>query len=137
MGTVAENPAVGDAEALPTIEERRALIERVAASEQFSRSARLRDFLLYVGKQSLKEGCPEIHEHEIGARVFGRPVSYDRSADNIVRVNATELRKRIESYFETIGADEPLIFEIPRGAYRLVFRRRMSEQSEIGTPAQS
>ncbi|MGA3102664.1 MAG: hypothetical protein ABSD61_12445 [Terracidiphilus sp.] len=128
---------MGDAEALPTIEERRALIERVAASEQFSRSARLRDFLLYVGKQSLKEGCPEIHEHEIGARVFGRPVSYDRSADNIVRVNATELRKRIESYFETIGADEPLIFEIPRGAYRLVFRRRMSEQSEIGTPAQS
>ena len=137
MGTVAENPAVGDAEALPTIEERRALIERVAASEQFSRSARLRDFLLYVGKQSLKEGCPEIHEHEIGARVFGRPVSYDRSADNIVRVNATELRKRIESYFETIGADEPLIFEIPRGAYRLVYRRRRSEQSEIGTPAQS
>jgi hypothetical protein len=95
MGTVVENPAVGDAEALPTLEERRALIERVAASEQFSRSTRLRDFLLYVGKQSLKEGCPEIHEQEIGARVFGRPASYDRSADNIVRVNATELRKRI------------------------------------------
>jgi hypothetical protein len=128
MGTVAENPAVGDTAALPTIEERRALIERVASSEQFSRSARLRDFLLYVGKQSLKEGCPEIHEQEIGAKVFGRPVSYDRSADNIVRVNATELRKRIESYFESNGANEPLIFEIPRGAYRLVFRRRPAEK---------
>jgi hypothetical protein len=136
MGTVAENPAVGDTEALPRIEERRALIERVAASEQFSRSARLRDFLLYVGKQSFKEGCPEIHEHEIGARVFGRPASYDRSADNIVRVNATELRKRIESYFETTGAHEPFIFEIPRGGYRLVFRRRPAAQPEIETPAQ-
>ena len=136
MGTVAENPAVGNTEALPTIEERRALIERVAASEQFSRSARLRDFLLYVGKQSLKEGCPEIHEQEIGARVFGRPASYDRSADNIVRVNATELRKRIESYFESTGANEPLIFEIPRGGYRLVFRRRHAEQPEIEAPAQ-
>jgi hypothetical protein len=131
MGTLAENPAVGNTEALPTIEERRALIERVAASEQFSRSARLRDFLLYVGKQSLKEGCPEIHEQEIGARVFGRPTSYDRSADNIVRVNATELRKRIESYFESDGANEPLIFEIPRGAYRLVFRHRLAESPEI------
>jgi hypothetical protein len=128
MGTVAENPAVGDTAALPTIEERRALIERVAASEQFSRSARLRDFLLYVGKQSLKEGCPEIHEQEIGAKVFGRPASYDRSADNIVRVNATELRKRIESYFESNAAHEPLVFEIPRGAYRLVFRRRPAGQ---------
>jgi hypothetical protein len=136
MGTVVENPAVRDAEALPTIEDRRALIERVAASEQFSRSARLRDFLLYVGKQSLKEGCPEIHEHEIGAKVFGRPASYDRSADNIVRVNATELRKRIESYFESTGANEPLIFEIPRGGYRLVFRRRLAEQPENGGAAQ-
>jgi hypothetical protein len=139
MGTLAENPVVGDMEAQPTIKERWALIERVAASEQFSRSARLRDFLLYVGKQSLKEGCPEIHEQEIGAKVFGRPVSYDRSADNIVRVNATELRKRIESYFESTGAKEPYLFEIPRGAYRLVFHRRLAEQPEIGAqpePAQ-
>jgi hypothetical protein len=136
MATLAENPALGDAEGLPTIEERRALIERVAASEQFSRSTRLRDFLLYVGKQSLKEGCPEIHEQEIGARVFGRPASYDRSADNIVRVNATELRKRIESYFESTGVNEPLLFEIPRGGYRLVFRRRLAEQPENGAAAQ-
>jgi hypothetical protein len=135
MGTLAENPAVGDAQDQPTIEERQSLIERVAASEQFSRSTRLRDFLLYVGKQSLKEGCPEIHEQEIGARVFGRPASYDRSADNIVRVNATELRKRIESYFESSGATEPFVFEIPRGGYRLVFRRRLAEQPENGAPA--
>ncbi len=137
MGSVAENPALGAAEGLLTLEERRALIERVAASEQFSRSTRLRDFLLYVGKQSLKEGCPEIHEQEIGIKVFGRSDSYDRSADNIVRVNATELRKRIESYFESAGASEPFIFEIPRGGYRLVFRRRLADQSEIVPPAQA
>lgn len=109
----------------PSVDERRALIERVAASDQFSRSARLRDFLLYVGRQSLKEGCPEIHEEDIGVRVFGRPVSYDRSQDNIVRVNATELRKRVDAWFAGPGAGELLIFEIPRGAYKPVFRRRM------------
>jgi hypothetical protein len=135
MGTLAENPVVGDAEGLPTIEERQALIERVASSEQFSRSARLRDFLLYVGRQSLKEGFPDIHEQEIGAKVFGRPASYDRTADNIVRVNATELRKRIESYFDSTGANERFVFEIPRGAYRLVFRRRVAEPPEIVPPA--
>src|ERR1700691_667024 len=113
MGSVAEKPVLETAESEPSVEQRRALIERVAASEQFSRSARLRDFLLYVGRQSLKEGCPEIHELEIGARVFGRADSYDRSADNIVRVNATELRKRIEAYFALDGAKETLIFEIP------------------------
>ncbi len=127
MASIAEKPAPEAAKSEPSIEDRRALIERVAASEQFSRSARLRDFLLYVGRQSLKEGCPEIHEQEIGAKVFGRPESYDRASDNIVRVNATELRKRIESYFAQDGASEPLIFEIPRGAYKPVFHRRISE----------
>lgn len=119
----------------PSVAERRALIERVAASEQFSRSARLRDFLLYVGKQSLKDGCPDIHEQEIGARVFGRSTTYDRSQDNIVRVNATELRKRIESYFASDGVNEPLIFDIPRGGYRPIFHRRPSENEERPEPA--
>jgi hypothetical protein len=141
MASVAEKPALEPAKSEPSVEERRALIERVAASQQFSRSARLRDFLLYVGRQSLKHGCPEIHEQEIGARVFGRPDSYDRASDNIVRVNATELRKRIESYFAVDGAHEPLIFEIPRGAYKPVFRWRAAAVRELPakatqTPAQ-
>lgn len=137
MGTITENPALAEADLPATFEERRALIERVAASEQFSRSARLRDFLLYVGKQSLKAGCPEIHEQEIGIKVFGRPNSYDRSSDNIVRVNATELRKRIEAYFESTGAQEPLIFEIPRGGYRLVFHRRSLADAQSAPVAQA
>jgi hypothetical protein len=118
------NPPAEDGLAHLSVEERRALLDRMAASAQFRRSARLRDFLLYVGTQSLKEGCPEIHEQEIGMRVFGRSPSYDTSQDNIVRVNATELRKRIEQYFTTEGADEALILEIPRGAYRPLFHRR-------------
>jgi hypothetical protein len=118
----------------PGLEERRALIERVAASSHFRRSARLRDFLLYVGKQSLKEGCPEINEQEIGIKVFGRPSSYDRSQDNIVRVNATELRKRIELYFTTEGAHETLILEIPRGGYKPIFHRRLPETDDRSAP---
>jgi len=117
-----------------SIAQRRAVIDRIAASASFSRSTRLRDFLLYVGGQSLKEGCPDIHEQEIGARVFDRPASYDRSQDNIVRVNATELRKRIDLYFATEGAHEPLILEIPRGGYKPVFHWRSPEIDKTVSP---
>jgi hypothetical protein len=127
MATTSNNPLTALADDQPSVEERWALIERVAGSEQFIRSVRLRDFLLYVGRRSLKEGCPEIHEQEIGAKVFGRPSSYDRSQDNIVRVNATELRKRIDLYFATGGAHESLILEIPRGGYMPVFHQRHAE----------
>jgi hypothetical protein len=127
MAAIPQNPEQTVSEEQAGIEERRALIERVAASEHFSRSARLRDFLLYVGRRSLREGCPEIHEQEIGAQVFGRPSSYDSSQDNIVRVNATELRKRVDTYFATSGVRERLVFEIPRGSYKPVFHWRLPE----------
>jgi hypothetical protein len=97
----------------------------------------MREFLLFVGQRTLKEGSDQIHEQEIGSEVFGRPAGYDTSVDNIVRVNATELRKRIEEYFATDGAREPLILEIPRGSYKPVFRRRALEAAEApnATPA--
>ena len=130
MGTTTHAPIDTDREQ-PSVEERRALIERVAASEHFRRSARLRDFLLYVGNQSLKNGHADINEQDVGAHVFGRSPSYDRSQDNIVRFNATELRKRIDAYFATEGAHETLILEIPRGGYKPLFHRR----SPINPPA--
>jgi hypothetical protein len=104
--------------------ERRELIERIRNSSEFKRALRLRELLLYIGTQSVKLGVTTIHEQEIGAAVFGRPGDYDTSLDNIVRVNVTELRKRLGLYFEDEGASETLLVEIPRGAYVPVFCRR-------------
>jgi hypothetical protein len=101
-----------------------ALLERLAASTQLKRSIRLQELLFYIGKRYLKDGCDRVHEQEIGFRVFKRPDSYDTSLDNIVRTNVSDLRKRIETYFQSEGAHEPLIMEIPRGAYTPVFRFR-------------
>ena len=101
-----------------------ALLGRVLACPQLKRATRLREFLLYVGQRSIRDGLDQIHEQEIGANVFGRASNYDTSLDNIVRVNASELRKRIDDFFESDGAAEPLIMEIPRGSYKPVFRPR-------------
>lgn len=104
-----------------------ALLERIAASKQLRRAARLQELLFYVSKRSLKEGCDRIHEQEIGCGVFRRPDSYDTGVDNIVRTNVSDLRKRIEAYFNSEGSHETLIVEIPRGSYVPVFRYRLVE----------
>jgi len=103
------------------------VLEAAAASSNMKRAARLREFLYYVGRKSIKDGLTDIHEQEIGQAVFGRRESYDTKQDNIVRVSATELRKRVDAYFASEGKDEPLIFEIPRGSYTPVFRLRATE----------
>jgi hypothetical protein len=105
-------------------DERWALLERILNSRELKRALRLRELLLYIGSQSLKSGVSVIREHEIGAAVFGRSAEYDTSLDNIVRVNVTELRKRLCHYFEEEGARETILVEIPRGNYIPVFCRR-------------
>jgi hypothetical protein len=110
------------------------LVERVAASPHLKRASRLREFLLYVAGKSLKDGFVDLHEQELGHDVFGRDLHYDTSQDNIVRVNATELRKRIDAFFEGEGVNEPLIFEIPRGSYTPVFRWRAQPEKAVPAP---
>ncbi|WP_420236807.1 hypothetical protein ACOBR2_14380 [Telmatobacter bradus] len=81
MNAIGNSPvqtAVAPLQEEPGQEEKWALIQRIAQSEQLSRSARLRDFLLYVGKRSLGPGTPEVHEQEIGAHVFGRSLDSRR-----------------------------------------------------------
>jgi len=123
------NPKGKEADAI-SLDECWNVIERVAASTQFKRASRSREFLLYVSGKTLKEGINDLHEQEIGHAIFGRDESYDTSQDNIVRVSASDLRKRIEAYFRSEGAEEQLIFDIPRGSYSPVFRLRVKEAAD-------
>jgi hypothetical protein len=109
---------------IKVVDARRLLVERVASSRYVNRSARLRDLLVYLSDRVLDEDAGEIHEQEVGHKVFGRPLNYDTGSDNIVRVHASMLRKRLEQYFAAEGAGEPLVIEIPKGNYAPVFRER-------------
>ena len=127
MGSIANAPTEEGVDQ-PTIEERRALIDRVAASPHFS-ALRPAPRLSALRRRPIAEGgLPG--DSRTGDRrqgIWQKPLRYDRSQDNIVRVNATELRKRIDLYFATEGAHETLILEIPRGGYKPVFHRRSPE----------
>jgi len=100
------------------------LLQRIVNSQELKRALRLRDLLLYIGTRSLKERALSIREQEIGSAVFGRPEDYDTTIDNIVRVNVSELRKRLDHYFSDEGAAEPVLVQIPRGGYLPVFVAR-------------
>ena len=69
----------------------RGLLERVAASRKFQKSARMRELLLYLGGRSLEQPGCEIREQEIGVAVFGRPPHYDTVADTPFMVFRTRV----------------------------------------------
>ena len=53
----------------------------------------------------------------IGAEMFGRPVDYDTSNDAVVRVRATEVRKRLSQYYSEAAQTPVVRIELPSGSY--------------------
>src|SRR4051794_2305782 len=120
------------------VDERRALLQRILWSRQIERSGRIREFLSYVCERSLADSTVEIHEQEIGHAVFGRSADYDTALDNIVRVTASQARRKLELYFASDGGSEPVLLEIPKGQYTPVFRpRTVAEAEAVPAPPQT
>ena len=109
----------------------RDLLNRVAAAPRFQKSRRLRELLLYLGDRSLQDPAYVLREQEIGVDVFGRTADYDTSHDTIVRVQVSQLRKKLLEHFNEEGRGEPLVIEIQKGNYAPQFRPR-TELLETG-----
>src|SRR5262249_47634205 len=111
-----------DKNASDATDTRRELVQRIAASPQFRKSPRMREFLFFITERTLQGQADELTEHNIGCGVFGRTDGYDPTEDNIVRVSARQLRSKLKEYCQAEGETEPLLLEIPRGAYVPVFK---------------
>jgi hypothetical protein len=59
----------------------------------------------------------KLKERTIGIELFGREPSYDTGEDSIVRVTATDVRKRLFEYYARPGSGSPLRIELPAGSY--------------------
>lgn len=77
----------------------RAQLDLLVRDEVFRSSKRSVAFLKYVVEQTLNGSADQIKERTIGVEVFGRDPSYDTNGDHIVRTAATELRKRLATYY--------------------------------------
>jgi len=106
--------------AAPSKEERQALIERILNSHAFESSGRLRALLIYLAQRSDTDQL--IREQEIGVAVFSRLPGYDTSHDTLVRVQISNLRKKLQQYFDEGSSRESWEIQIPKGNYALLFR---------------
>ena len=115
-------PRGADASAPP--DEVRAQIERILCSQTLSGSDQLKRFLRLVVERTLN-GQPELlKEYNLGLEVFQRPPDYDPKVDPIVRVQARRLRSKLVEYYAGEGAHDPVVIQIPKGAYVPVFDAR-------------
>jgi len=108
-------------------DERWALVHRIVSSRHLLKAPQLRDILLYLARRTVNDDATSIGEQEIGCKVLGRRPDFNPNEDNIVRVQVRRLRYKLEEYFSSEGADEPILLSIPKGAYLLCFEPRASQ----------
>jgi hypothetical protein len=96
-------------------------LAQIVASKEFRSTRRGRQFLEYIVERTLEGQDDLLKERIIGVEVFGRDESFDPSSDSIVRVGATDVRKRLASFYQTSPAS-PLTLVLPPGSYLPEFR---------------
>jgi TolB-like protein/Tfp pilus assembly protein PilF len=94
-------------------------LEQILASRTLAGSKRTQDFLRLVVTHALEGDTDSLRERMIGAELFHRPVGYDTGNDSVVRVRASDARRKLAQYYASeAGAGHlPVRFELASGSY--------------------
>jgi hypothetical protein len=92
-------------------------LERLLNSSHFRGSRRSSAFFQYVVQKSVDGFQDSLKERTIGIDVFHREPSFDTASDCIVRVVASEVRKRLAQYYQEPGHNRELYIDLPPGSY--------------------
>lgn len=101
-----------------------AQVQRILQSTVFRTSEVHRNLLQYLADKSLAGEADSLKEYTVGLDVFQKPESYDPRQESTVRMHVARLRQKLAEYYRTEGADDPIIVELPKGGFRVVFETR-------------
>jgi hypothetical protein len=102
-------------------------LERILNTPPLVSSPSLSRFLRYVVEETVAGRSGAIKEYTLGLNVFDRGDEFNPRLDPIVRVQARNLRSRLEKYYETQGVEDPIRIELPKGTYVPLFHFRTEE----------
>lgn len=111
-------------------------LEKVLDSPHFRNSQQSQRLLRHLVERSLEGRFEQLKERVIGVELFGRESGFDTNEDPIVRVRATEVRKRLARYYEGLEEAPAVKLELPAGAYRVEFHagREEGRRAEPAVP---
>jgi hypothetical protein len=101
--------------------EGKALLKRylheITEGSAFKGSPRSAQFLEYIIWQSAMGKVAGLKERTIGVELFGRTPAYDTGEDAIVRVTASDVRKRLVQHYSGVGNTSEFRISLPSGGY--------------------
>jgi adenylate cyclase len=106
-------------------------LDKILASPEFQNSPMLGNFLRFVVGKTLSGCAQEIKGYTVATEVMGRKADFDAGKDTIVRIQGGRLRRALERYYLTIGRQDPIRIDIPKGAYVPTFHLAAREKAGL------
>src|ERR1700751_2640324 len=91
-------------------------LKDVIEGPAFKASHRSGQFLKYIVEQAVAGHYEVLKERVIGVELFGRTPTYDCSEDAIVRVTASDVRKRLLQHYGRDGVSSEFRLSLPIGS---------------------
>jgi hypothetical protein len=110
-------------------------LRRIVTSRHFRTSRRGKEFLQYVVDQKISGNGDLLKERLIGVKLFGRKPDYATGEDPVVRVQAGDVRRRLESYHADTEIQPDILIQIPIGSYAPIFLLRRPVDPHEGWPS--
>jgi hypothetical protein len=112
-------------------------LDAILNSPVFHSSKRCQQFLSYVVHDRLEGNRERLKERTIGVDLFQRPAGYATGDDPVVRVQAGEVRRRLDQYYQTTPNNSPVRIELHVGTYTPEFKwAHSAPHSEQSPPPQ-
>ena len=92
-------------------------LNEITEGPAFKGSPRSAQFLEYIVWQSANGKIVDLKERTIGVELFGRTLTYDTGEDAIVRVTASDVRKRLVQHYIGVGSASEFRINLPPGGY--------------------
>jgi hypothetical protein len=92
-------------------------LREIIEGKSFRGSHRSGQFLIYIVEQAIAGRFTGLKERIIGIELFGRSPSYDTGEDAIVRVTASDVRKRLLQHYGENGRSAKFYISLPSGSY--------------------
>ncbi|PCJ96087.1 MAG: hypothetical protein COA50_07860 [Flavobacteriaceae bacterium] len=100
-----------------------ALLKRIEGSNSFGSSATYGRLLQFLVACTQENNIPK--EHALAEHIFGK--NAEGADTSKIRVYVYHLRKKLQLYFENEGKDDPYTLSIPKGGYKVQFKKNTAD----------
>ncbi len=104
-------------------------VERILRSEEFRNSEVLRRLLKFLADKLGSGDGDDIREYSVAIGGEGAPSASDPHHNSTIRIQVGRLRRKLADYYRSEGQNDPIIVDVPKGAYKLHYAYREETSS--------